>query len=65
MFRFTINDESRQLDTTFDSVDEMTNFVFEITRLWMLSKHIKKVCNGMQHGDKWEQEDVGIIIECI
>lgn len=65
MFRFTINDESRQLDTTFDSVDEMTNFVFEITGLWMLSKHIQKVCNDMQHGDKWEQEDVGIIIECI
>lgn len=64
MFRFTLFRESSQLDTTFDSVDEMADFVSETTGLWMLAKHIKEICNKMHSGDKWVNEDAGIIIEC-
>ena len=65
MFRFTLFGENRQIDTTFDSVDEMADFVFETTGFWMLAKHIKEICNEMRSGDEWVNEDVGIVIECI
>ena len=65
VFKFTIFGESRQLDTTFDSVDEMADFVFETTGLWMLAKYIKEICNKMRCGDEWVNEDAGIVIECV
>ena len=65
MFKFTLFGESRQIDTTFDSAEEMADFVFEATGFWILAKHIKEICNNMHSGDKWVNEDAGIIIECI
>ena len=65
MFKFTLIDEYREIETIFDSTSDMANFVFETTGLWLLAGHVKSVCDEMQRGDKWENEDAGITIERI
>lgn len=65
MFKFTLIDEYREIQETFDTANDVANFTFETTGLWMLAIHVKEVCNEAKSGDKWENEDVGLTIECI
>ena len=65
MFKLILNNGYVEIVENFDTVDNMVKFTYDATGLGLLSMHIKEVCNELKSGDKWENKDAGITIECI
>lgn len=63
MFRLVIED--KYLDCKLDNADEVANVIFNNTGLWMFASHVRQACNEAKSGDRFEYEDVGVIIECL
>lgn len=62
MFKFILNDDNKYIETTFNTADEVAEFTYNTTGLWMLAKHVNGVCQELESGKRWEQHDVGITI---
>lgn len=63
MFRLVIED--KYLDCKLDNASEVANVIFDKTGLWMFASHVRQVCGKAKSGDRFEYEDVGVIIECL
>lgn len=59
MFKVIFN----ETETIFDSASDVANFVFEATGEWGLAMQTREVCENLQPGEQWEDEEI-IIINC-
>ena len=56
MFKVIFN----ETETIFGSASDVANFVFETIGEWGLAMQVRAVCEDLQPGEQWENDEITI-----